>query len=150
MREFQAWHIKEKYMFNVSELAFLEGGIYVYGPGVGEGWSEVNEKFKNENEVTIILRESIGLRDKNGKEIYEGDIVGVDRWDSFSSYNKAIIVYADNHGSFLLSYTKPLNPNGFLAKESITSNDKTVLFDRCTGWELEIIGNAYENPDLLT
>ena len=91
-----------------------------------------------------------GLKDKNGKEIFEGDIVGVDRRDSFSSYNKAVIVYADNHGSFLLSYTKPLNPNGFLAKESITSNDKTVLFDRCTGWELEVIGNIYGDKDLLT
>jgi uncharacterized phage protein (TIGR01671 family) len=89
-----------------------------------------------------------GLHDKNGKEVWEGDIVHVERNDSFPSYNQAIIVYEENRGMFMLLYTKPTNPKGFLSQVAITSEDRTRMFEQCTGWEIEVIGNEYEHPEL--
>lgn len=97
------------------------------------------------------IGEFTGRKDKNGKEEYEGDIVAVDRKDSFSLFNRASIIYAENHGSFMLQYTRPIKySEGILAECSITSEDKTILFGNCTGWEIEIIGNTYEHPELLS
>lgn len=104
----------------------------------------------------VIIMQFTGLRDRKrtkkfpkGQEICEGDIVKVDRQDSFPSYNQAIVVYAENHGAFLLQYTKETNPKGILSKESISSKNGKTIFDYCTGWKLEVIGNIYENPELL-
>lgn len=89
-----------------------------------------------------------GLYDINGTEINEGDIVVVDRKDSFSSYNEAIVTYQENAAAFMLQYTKPVDPDGILADCGMTNKDKTVLFDYCTGWPLEVIGNIYEEFDI--
>lgn len=90
-----------------------------------------------------------GLRDKSGREIYDGDVVAVSRCDSFSSFNRAIIVYADNYGAFLLQYVKKARKNGILAQHSIASIDGETIFGYCTGWEIEVIGNIYQDSHLL-
>jgi len=97
-----------------------------------------------------MLMQFTGLKDRNGKEIYEGDIVKVYRKDSFPSFNRAIIIYANNYGSFLLQYTKPAHPNGILYQESIHANDDVTIFGYCNYWKVKVIGNIYENPELLT
>lgn len=111
-----------------------------------ESPNDINEYLQDGDNLTFL--QFTGLHDKNRKEVWEGDIVHVDRLDSFSSYNKATIIYAENRGSFFLQYTKLANPKGILSMESIHSNDGTVIFDNCTGWDIEVIGNIYENPEL--
>ena len=75
-----------------------------------------------------------GLKDKNGKEIYEGDIVSFynDEEYRFKSTN-ALVIY--DSAAFMLEHKK-------LGKEYLGEID---IENMC----IKIIGNIYENPELL-
>ena len=66
-----------------------------------------------------------GIKDKNGKEIYEGDIVRLPEDEDYKYYS---IIYSKNRLGFTLS-----NGCGF-----------------GLSYGIEVVGNIYENPELLT
>ena len=74
-----------------------------------------------------------GLRDINGKDIYEGDII---RQDVCGDGSNGVVVYDEKHAMFALRYYDPHNPVIY------------GLYD-CKEKELEILGNIYDNPGLL-
>lgn len=74
-----------------------------------------------------------GLRDINGKDIYEGDII---RQDVCGDGSNGVVVYDEKHAMFALRYYDPHNPIIY------------GLYD-CQEKELEILGNIYDNPELL-
>ena len=83
----------------------------------------------------FILMQSTGLLDKNGKEIYEGDIV---RYKAGCNTVTEEVVYDKNFAGFGV---KDADANiiftfGELAEEIGLSS-------------LEVVGNIYENPELL-
>lgn len=86
---------------------------------------EINKFFNSEEALKrrFVLMQSTGLKDKNGKLIYEGDIL-----------NYACLAgYSD-------IYTCTFNNGSFLIGGLLVSN---------THLKSEVIGNIYENPELL-
>lgn len=73
---------------------------------------------------THILQQYTGLKDKNGVEIYEGDICKVDNIENFEVIWRGI---------------------GFWFKRT---DEQCFVFTPLNAW-IEVIGNIYENPELL-
>ena len=85
--------------------------------------------FKN-----IELMQSTGLKDKNGKEIFEGDILAFETDDEVINVN---VFWDEEHALFMFE-SKKYNEQEPLA-ELVENNT----------YPFEIIGNIYENPELL-
>ncbi|MBD8522371.1 YopX family protein [Lysinibacillus fusiformis] len=80
----------------------------------------------------VVLMQYTGLKDKNGKEIFEGDIL-TDHGDEGPLY----IEYSTVHAAFV--FVDKFDPSG-----------TTVYTTTCISYGgFEIIGNIYENPELL-
>lgn len=85
---------------------------------------------------TVELMQYTGLKDKNGKEIYEGDVL-TPRWKQNPTYQFRYIVYYKD--------------GAFSAKHYDIDNDWTNHLERQSikQMQIEVIGNIYENPELL-
>lgn len=79
-----------------------------------------------------------GLFDKNGKEIYEGDIISVN-----GKYPK-LVKYIDDYACFCLANITDLNKKWISPWQQVSPswwND----FKR----EIRVIGNMYDHPELI-
>jgi YopX protein len=119
MREikFRAWDKEEKKMYEVGLLDCQRMQIMPPAP---------DEQAILERHNDIDLMQYTGLKDKNGKEIYEGDIL-------------------INHFYFDNNSEKPQavswgEAEWLMGKLALNSNNTEYL---------EVIGNIYSNPELL-
>ena len=95
--------------------------------------------YENNYEIRYDVRgETIGqytgLTDKNGKEIYEGDIIESKRLDGLPL--RHIVVYAQNVASFTVQLARAYDYSS-INQDWIFKHLKTV------------VGNIHDNPELL-
>lgn len=117
--KFRAWYYDEdwpefSHMMFVCSIDFVQQKAKI---GILENIHKFNQ---------IKLMQYTGKKDKNGVEIYEGDIV------RYAEFNCPVLWSKD------LMWCIDIN-NGY-GEEMLTA-----YFD----YELEVIGNIYENPELL-
>lgn len=126
MREikFRAWDKKTKRYF------LIELG----NPGFFECQSDDHDDYEWWQQYT-------GLKDKNGKEIYEGDILN--RWWR-QSWNLEPNIRFDVRGKVIFKNGSFLMKNFDL--EERNRAEYPIPFEDET---LEVIGNIYENPELV-
>ena len=87
------------------------------------------------NEDRYIPLQYTGLKDKNGKEIYEGDICKI----------RFVLDDVEDYIFYSLSEEeKKTQTKIFLVKSPLFNNQ--IEF---TAEEIEVIGNIYENPELI-
>ena len=120
--KYRVWDKELQTMLDVSLIDFKKGVL------VGEHWEFGETNFMSFDE--IVLMQSTGLKDKNGKEVFVGDIIKCTRGCLHEVY-----IEKEYGGTFIggmpAVYLKGLG-EGYAWTE-----------------HEEIIGNIYENPELL-
>jgi uncharacterized phage protein (TIGR01671 family) len=95
----------------------------------------IKEKCDVWNVLPVIyVRQFTGLQDKNGVDIYVGDILD-------NGYNAKGMVYFKN-GMFVVNFT--------YTETLLTKDNQTAFFRLCNvNMVTKIIGNIHEHPNLL-
>lgn len=136
--KFRAWDKELKKIFKVDCLDFSAWWVRCKRPldaprENGNAFYGERNSFSNEETDRHILMQYTGLIDKNDNEICEGDIIEV-KHPYQNRYYKGEIFY--EYGAFEARnfyFSHYINPSDF--KEELEY--------------VEIIGNIYENPELL-
>ena len=126
--KFRAWHEKLGHYLKDNEFYIgTDGSVF-------SAFESYDDKIINTNYIQnfsrddfdegyIIVEQYTGLKDKNGKEIYESDLVAYEK-DNIASVRFEYVGF--------YPFVEPYNDFG------------------CpSGKEVEVIGNIHENPDFL-
>lgn len=97
----------------------FNGGIYI-------------SKFQDEKNI---IQQYIGIKDRNDKDIYEGDVLNIINHDKLE-----MVEYSDHETAF-----------GFFKHEDKERQNGTfeIIGNYCDQYGYEIVGNIIENPELL-
>lgn len=123
--KFRVWDNKTKIYYSPEYLKHFKVSIGYDGKIIYQNFICGDKKVGEE----VFVQQFTGLLDKNGREIYEGDIINVTDFEFknleviISEYGPAFILILEQGGLYLL-------------------------------WEIrnksfEVIGNTFENPELL-
>lgn len=126
MIKFRVWHRGLGRMMLIKNMWFQDGSVEEL---------ELNDAVMNDYITAypdeIELMQSTGLKDKNGKEIFEGDIVDY-------KGREAVVKWHGSYASFIYRFVDGL-------QERVSEWDP--LFLAC--YNFEVIGNIWEDGDLL-
>jgi uncharacterized phage protein (TIGR01671 family) len=120
--EFRAWHRQQKYIYD--NIAVSDEHTV--------GYEAQKNNFNAETSKDIVVLQFTGRRDKNGKKIFEGDILKVNR-----VAGPVVVRWNDEAVGFVLE-----NPQAATAAK------------RQVDWpggerSIKILGNIFENPEIL-
>lgn len=143
--KFRAWDNHAKEWLLGYELPAL-GGFSLTGESVLLGeWADVINRFilqqKDRKPEDLIITQFTGCQDQNGKDIYEGDIVK----------RMAEVYDFDAEDGKEISYKEQVSVieyrfHGFWVKDEDFGWEGEDLWE----WNrMEVIGNIFENPELI-
>lgn len=127
--KFRVWDKKLQTMLDVSLIDFKKGVL------VGEHWEFGETNFMSFDEIVIM--QTTGLLDKKGVEIFEGDIISDGNTSRDIRHQQTLGFYTiDGNGV-----------EGFFGDTASLEDFEEV--SKYMSENIEIIGNIYENPELL-
>lgn len=124
---FRAWGHTTGAMFDGRGLQW-NGSEFISGV-----YDFTETEIVDEYEITVM--QFTGLKDRDGKDIYEGDIVSWNQWAKGSESSgkrkltKSVVEWSERRGAWVL--------------------EKDSLWNMSIYSNVEVIGNVYENPNLL-
>ena len=147
-KKFRAWNIEKKIMHDIAFPSW-NGMIEVWEDNKPQSKVEYLSIGGPENQG--ILLQYTGLSDKNGKEIWEGDIVKKEQGKYIWHYEIGTVKGFGNNLYLIIRYRNFEEDEEFGYKfgdfhfKGEQGRDELIGAER----EIEIIGNIYENPELL-
>ncbi len=143
--KFRAWDTEREVMANVSHIGLNDCEV-----GMED---EECRCWNTPYPYVCKLMQYTGLKDKNGKEIYEGDILSY-KHITYTDCSKTKIEEIEDESfieiitySPMASIVKPHSKN--VKCFGYDSINKECLILDLTSDEVEVIGNKFENPELL-
>jgi uncharacterized phage protein (TIGR01671 family) len=130
--KFRAWDKDRKMMaYEIEQEYDTIAGIVFQGTEIEPGESSFASYLDDD---AYVVMQYTGLKDKNGKGIYEGDITneGVVEWCDCLAY--------DGRGA---------KHSGFYFKDKYAGEYGELNYHKGFYEDIEVIGNVHENPELL-
>lgn len=137
MIKFRAWDRKNKVMRDVKGLIWEETNLIAHCLPRGHEFNEWFTVALDGSEYQLM--QSTGLKDKNGVEIYVGDIVKGEQWLTTTMPAQIVdqVSYSERNTMFYLGGANE-------------SHDRFMHSLGNTIYQYEVVGNIYANPELLS
>ena len=131
--KFRIWDLEQKKFFSLADFRKFDVE-FNFDPTTNEVVCEYDKK-------RYVVIQSTGLKDKNGKLIYEGDIVR----ESFGETGTYRVEYFPYSAEWQFANLDDEKPNW----EMFSMQFEGMSENQGISTDLEIIGNIYENPELI-
>jgi len=146
--KFRAWDKKRKFMIYEDTPPYnfemyLDGSFCIHR--YDKRRDDKKEYWYSEDSEDYELMQYTGLKDKNGKEIYEGDILKDD-------VGIAEVTYDNERAGFYAWFKKPVVFPDYAHGVKDTKINQIHMYAWSTDdykTSAEVIGNIYENPELI-
>lgn len=125
---FRAWDVVEKKMYYPQDIA---GNPNIYHGSNDDGSLRISLVVGQHEHRELVVMQDTGLIDKNGKKVYEGDIIITGNFG-----NEPVEVIWNEETLMLGFYYKNSWGKSFVGLFRIKH-------------DVEVVGNIYENPELL-